>query len=262
MRRQSQEAGFTLIELLVVISIIALLIGILLPALGRARRSAQSVECLNNQKQIGMALHWHINETDLIPREASGGGDPRYDLPWPYVFRPYFTGMTNAEFERRHDGGGHRGDYFESMDVYRCPSHPNPKHNINYVSNGFNFREPGYIQSSPRQKACYPNAFRSPSRVVYMADYTDDDQNILGNYIYSYRFRGTDFDQAIFYDGWQRSHLTNQPIDPISGQRMAPGRHNTGCNALYVDGHAAYIPDDNIYNLDYWDDQTYNDPNY
>ena len=58
----NRQKGFTLIELLVVISIIALLVGILLPALGAARKTAISVKCLSNHRQIAIGLGSYQND--------------------------------------------------------------------------------------------------------------------------------------------------------------------------------------------------------
>jgi prepilin-type N-terminal cleavage/methylation domain-containing protein len=62
--RSSSPRGFTLVELLVVIAIIAILAALLLPSLGRAKRSARATACLSNLHQLGLALHLYLPEND------------------------------------------------------------------------------------------------------------------------------------------------------------------------------------------------------
>jgi len=84
--QQRSNAGFTLIELLVVISLIALLLAILLPSLGTARRSAQLIQSISNLRQIGIGSSSYAADNDgfhpMVPTGRSFGSSPPATVGW------------------------------------------------------------------------------------------------------------------------------------------------------------------------------------
>ncbi len=182
-RRNTSRLAFTLIELLVVISIIALLIGILLPALGAARKTARSMQCLAIERQFGLAHRMYADDW-------KGWTVPLQDPSRPNAYNPSVGTtwwLTNNIFQSYIDKG--TADFDQGWGQgFICPSAtaafegsvPHDSDTRMDWSYGFNHNVPGNavsnegLKDGTSVKGSYPiDAIGNHSETGIMADATD-----------------------------------------------------------------------------------------
>ena len=166
MRRPANHGGaFSLVELLVVLGILALVMGIVLPAVGTARDAAKRTQCLSNLRQLAAAAHGYAADNDgSYPSTYYSVGPVGYHWDFTIVLNPK-TGVREVKPGLLWRG---RGD----AEVQQCPSYDGRSNTLMDPYTGYNYNV-SYIGHGDLEAAKRParvDEVRSPARTALFGD--------------------------------------------------------------------------------------------
>lgn len=217
-RRQN---AFTLIELLVVIAIIAILAGMLLPSLATAKKKARQIKCLNNMRQIGVALVLYELDHGRMPPKASQVPDfmNRKSGAWRnnclYAIAPYLQS----------------GESQPSSKVYACPEAKKP--------------DDGSDATELSATSYLPNAVLMERSSTHVP--APSDTIIIQETIRLVSFTALRPGVASDFGLCGREHFTYWHVqNPDTGFDWYSTVHNRGGNFVFTDGHAEYRRADSL----------------
>lgn len=228
--------GFTIIELLVVISMVALLIGMLLPALKKAKEAARKIQCLSNLRQITNGLHVYANEFDgrFPPSTTDQNASSTFYLctTQPHVLDPALFIQAEVDgitcYFQAH-GMLLPLSIMTDVRVFYCPSQR--FENFTYPKGWFNGSWGGYHQCS-----YYNRLFGQLSSGITLGDI-----DRLHNYTLHDLEQPIALEADIFHPGW--SAAGPYPEDTLWAHVEPPI-----LNVAFSDGHAEQIADNALWN--------------
>ncbi|MBS0205016.1 MAG: DUF1559 domain-containing protein [Planctomycetes bacterium] len=137
LRTQNSRRGLTLIELLVVIGIVIVLIALLAPATRSARPAARRVQCKNNLKQIGLALHNYADEYGVFPPAYTVDANGRPLHSWRTLLLPYLDNAPlyqKIDLSKPWDDPANEVAFQTKIPTYECPSSTAPAGQTTYLA--------------------------------------------------------------------------------------------------------------------------------
>ena len=233
------SSAFTLIELLVVIAIIAILAGMLLPALSRAKQAGKSAGCISNLRQFILATHLYINDHSVYPILADPGfGTPNSPTTkiWYDYIAPYTANRLTNDLYRCLDYPGHtriRGIVFDSPENNDMGSYGyNALGASDGIGNGFGLGG-RFGRTDEHFIAIRDSQVRVPSQMVAFGD------SVL-NAVTWQRVKKPSGQVGLAWTEIQWKELFRN-ADTAADFRAMETRHRGRFNTAFADGHVEAI---------------------